>query len=95
MLYGATDGKAKLARELWIERFLNRAIPCARTFTSVVQHLWDHGTFKPQTHDRARDRTERILQAEEQILERVEEPDSAPADLQLKLKFLSLWYIVH
>ena len=41
-------------------------------FTSVVHHLRDHGTLKPQTHDR----TERILQAEEQILERVEEkPD--------------------
>ena len=42
----------------------------------VLQHLRDPGTFKPQTHDRGRDRTERILQAEEQILERVEEePD--------------------
>ncbi|KAJ3663075.1 hypothetical protein Zmor_007384 [Zophobas morio] len=32
--------------------------------------------LQPQTHDRGRDRTERILQAEEQILERdEEEPD--------------------
>ena len=47
-----------------------------RTFISVLQHLRDHGNFKPQTHGRGRDRTERILQAEEQILERVEEePD--------------------
>ena len=76
MLYGEADGNRRLARELWIEGFPNRAIPCARTFTSVVQHLEDHGTFKLQTHDRGRDRTERILQAEEQILERVEEePD--------------------
>ena len=70
------DRNARLARELWIERFPNHAIPWARTFVSVVQHLRDHGSFKPQTHDRGRDRTERILQAEEQILERVEEePD--------------------
>ena len=42
----------------------------------MVQHFRDNGTFKPQTHNRGRDRTERILQAEEQILERVEEePD--------------------
>ena len=43
----------------------------------MVQHLRDHGTFNlKQTHDRGRDRTERILQAEEQILERdEEEPD--------------------
>ena len=63
-------GNAKLTRELWIERFPNRAIPCARTFTSVVQHLRDYGTFKLQSHDRGHGR---ILQAEEQILERVEE----------------------
>ena len=41
-----------------------------------MQHLREHGTFKPQTHDRNRDRTEKTLQAEEQILERDEEkPD--------------------
>ena len=42
----------------------------------MVQHLRDDGTFKSQTHDRGRDMTERIPQAEEQILEHVEEePD--------------------
>ncbi|KAJ3654615.1 hypothetical protein Zmor_013790 [Zophobas morio] len=73
MFYSVDDGNDRLARELWIERFPDHVILCAQTFTSVVQHLRDHCTFKPQTHDRARDRTERILQAEEQILERVEE----------------------
>ncbi|KAJ3655760.1 hypothetical protein Zmor_014874 [Zophobas morio] len=73
MVYVVADGNARLARELWIDQFLNRAILYSRTFTSVVQHLRDHGTFQPQTHDRGRDRTERILQAEEQISERVEE----------------------
>ena len=43
--------------------------------------------FQPQTHVRGRDRKERILEAEEQILERDEE---ALADLQLKLEFHSL-----
>ncbi|KAJ3656100.1 hypothetical protein Zmor_015200 [Zophobas morio] len=65
-------------------------ISCPRTVTSVVQYLRDHGTFKPQTHDRGRERTERILQAEEQILERVEEEPNIIADLQLKLEFHSL-----
>ena len=37
----------------------------ARTFT-VVHNLRDHGAFKPQTHDRGRDRNEIILQAEVQ-----------------------------
>mgnify|MGYP005985157979 CR=1 FL=1 len=67
-------GNARLAWKLWIERFPDRAIQCTRTLISVVQHLRDHdGTFKPQTHDRGRDRIERILQCEEQILERVKE----------------------
>ena len=57
-----------------IETAVWAAIPSARTFTSVVQHLRDHNTCKPQTQqDRGHGRTERILQAEEQILERVEE----------------------
>ena len=39
----------------------------------MVKYLWGHDIFKPQTHDRGRDRTERMTQAEEQILELVEE----------------------
>ncbi|KAJ3666370.1 hypothetical protein Zmor_001814 [Zophobas morio] len=73
IFYGIADGNARLSRELWIEHFPNRAISCARTFTSMVQHLRYHGTFKPQTHNLNRNRTERILQAEKQILDRVEE----------------------
>ena len=33
MLYGVADGNARLALELWIESFPNRAIACAPTFT--------------------------------------------------------------
>ncbi|KAJ3649982.1 hypothetical protein Zmor_021695 [Zophobas morio] len=48
--------------------------------------------LQPQTHDRGVDRTERTLQAEEQILERdEEEPKIVAADLQLKLEFHSLY----
>ena len=49
------------------------AFQIAQTFTSVIQHLRDHGTVQPQTHVHD---SGRILQAEEQILERIEEePD--------------------
>ena len=76
------DGNVRLCSELWIERFSNSVIPYARTFTSVVQHFRDNGTFKPQTHNRGRDMTERILQAEEQILKPVEEePDISTRQL--------------
>ena len=65
--------------------------------SSVSQHLhlWynisEILTFKPQIHDSDRDRAEKILQPEEQILERVEEEP----DLQLQLEFHSLKCIVH
>ena len=73
----------------------NRVIPSARTFTSVVQHLRDYGTFKPQTHDRNHDRTEKILQAEEQILECVgEERDiSSQFAAEVEIAQLSASYI--
>ena len=87
MVYGVADGNGRL-------RFPNRAISCARTFTSVVQHLQDHGTFKPQTHDRGRDRTEAILKAEEQILERIEEePDISTHRLAAEVGVLQ--FVVH
>ncbi|KAJ3663132.1 hypothetical protein Zmor_007441 [Zophobas morio] len=48
----------------------------------------------PQTHDRGRDRTERILQAEEQILERdEEEPDTSTRRLAAEVGVSQL--VVH
>ena len=84
-------GNSRLIRELWIECFPNHAFPCVRTFSSVVPYLRDHRTFNLQTHDRGHDRTERILQAEEEILERVgEKPDisTLPHYYNILLNFL-------
>ena len=53
-----------------------------------------HGTFKPQTQDRDRDRIKKILQAEEQILERgEEEPDISTRRLAAKVGVSQ--FIVH
>ena len=50
--------------------------------------------LQPQTHDRGRDRTERILQAEEQILERdEEEPDTSTRRLAAEVGVSQL--VVH
>ncbi|KAJ3654961.1 hypothetical protein Zmor_005709 [Zophobas morio] len=62
-------------------RIVDRALSKSRH--SMYANIYISGTacpiswyLKPQTHDRGRDRTERKLQAEEQIFERVEEePD--------------------
>ena len=58
-------------------RTVNRALSksrdsvCANIY--IIQHIRDHGTFKPQIHDPSRGKTDRILEAEEHILERGEE----------------------
>ena len=53
--YGVANGNARFTRESWINRFPNRAIPCANIYIS--------------------DKAE-IREAEEQILDRIEEkPD--------------------
>ena len=72
---------------VWLMETPSWAANCGSSaLQKLVQHLRDHGTFKPQNHDRGRDRTERILQAEEQILERVEEePDTSKLGLAAKV----------
>ena len=50
--------------------------------------------FKPQTQDHDHDRTERILQAEEQVLERVEE-ESNISTHRLAAEVGVLQFVVH
>lgn len=72
LIYGEARGNAEEARRIYMERFPQRLAPAAGTFIKNVQHLRDHGTFKPQTQDRGRVRTRRILDVEPQILHTVE-----------------------
>ena len=54
----------------------------------VREHLHLRGTFKRRTHAPGRDRTQGILQDEEQILERVEEkPDISTRRLAAEISF--------
>ena len=63
------DGNARLVRELWIERFPNRAILYQRTYTSVIPSsvkITIVAVTGPKEY----------CKAEEQILKRLEEdPD--------------------
>ena len=60
----------------------------------MVQRLRDHSTFKPQTHDRGHVRTDRTLQAEEQILQRVEEEPHI-STRQLAVEIGASQFVVH
>jgi len=78
MCYAWAGENAHQARIVYRERFPNRHLPHERTFLSVVQRLRDTGSFSWRTHDRGRTRTLRILNAEEEILERIQNnPESS------------------
>jgi hypothetical protein len=58
---------------VYIERFSNRVIPDACTFTNILKRLRDHGTFSPSTQDLRRSRSDRVLEAEPAILEAIDQ----------------------
>jgi hypothetical protein len=72
LAYGAEGGNAVQAQMLYREQFPDRVVPNSKTFTSPVQRLRDTGKFHPRTQDRGRDRSQRVLDVEPQILEAVE-----------------------
>ncbi|KAJ3666584.1 hypothetical protein Zmor_002021 [Zophobas morio] len=72
LIYAEARGNAEEARRIYMERFPQRLAPAVGTFIKNAQHLRDHGTFKPQTQDRGRVRTRRILDVEPKILHTVE-----------------------
>jgi hypothetical protein len=49
-----------------------RILPNARTFVNVVQHLRDFAPFEMNKRDLGRQREDRILVAEEEILHEIE-----------------------
>jgi hypothetical protein len=68
--YGGANGNAHGARRLYRGIFLNRRLPCSRTFSRIGQRLWERGTFI-LVIERGRPRTARSLQQEQRILARV------------------------
>lgn len=76
LMYGRAMGNAREAQRLYQETFPGRAVPDHHTFTATVQRLRETGTFRPQTVNRGRQRTARVLDAEPEILNIVEENPS-------------------
>ncbi|KAJ8962876.1 hypothetical protein NQ318_001284 [Aromia moschata] len=77
LCYGAFGNNALQAQRRYQQMFPNRQVPDVRTFVSTVQRLRDYGSFAPRVHDRGRrTRSRRVMDAEEQILEAVEDDPS-------------------
>ena len=65
--YSRANGNALEARRLYQETFLNRRLPCSRTFSRIAQCLRERGTFIPVIEGE-RSRTARSVQQEQRIL---------------------------
>jgi hypothetical protein len=76
LIYGGARGHSALTRQIYGERFLQRILPSARTFVNVVQHLRDFGRLEMNKRDLGRQREDRILFAEEETLQEIENQPS-------------------
>jgi hypothetical protein len=65
-------GHSELARQIYCERFPQRLLPNVRIFVNVVQHLREFGHSEINKRDLGRQREDRILVAEEDILHEIE-----------------------
>jgi hypothetical protein len=70
---------------------LKESIPNARTFVNVVQHLREFERFEMNKRDLGRQREDRILVAQKEILHEIEnQPRTSTGVLQIIWEFLSL-----
>jgi hypothetical protein len=65
-------GPSTFRRQIYSEKFPQRILPSAGTFVNVVQHLRDFGRFEMNERDLGRQREDRILVAEEEILHEID-----------------------
>lgn len=73
LMYGRALGNGLRAQRLYRAAFPLRRLPDHRTFSAIVQRLRETGNLRPNSADRGRDRTVRVLDAEPNILNLVEE----------------------
>ena len=73
LLYGEARGNARAARRLYGERFPERVLPSRCTFVELHLRLCETGSVIPQNRGRGRHRPDFVIDAEEVILDTVDE----------------------
>ncbi|KAJ8980142.1 hypothetical protein NQ317_014636 [Molorchus minor] len=73
LMYGECRHNIQATRRLYQDRFPQRRQPSRQTVLSTVQRLRDTGSVIPSFEGRGRERPQRILQAEDAILELMDE----------------------
>ncbi|XP_066148942.1 uncharacterized protein [Euwallacea fornicatus] len=73
LVFGYCQGNSRECVRVYTDRFPNRRIPSHPTFAAVERRLRETGQFAPSTVDCGRHRFVRVVEVEEEILERFEE----------------------
>ncbi|KAJ3661754.1 hypothetical protein Zmor_006139 [Zophobas morio] len=98
LMYGRAFGNSHEAQRLYGEAFPQRRLPDHRTFTAIDQRLRENGTFTPKTADWGLERTERVLDAETEILDIVEEEPGISArrlSYRVGISMFVVWRTLH
>nr|CAH7761519.1 unnamed protein product [Callosobruchus chinensis] len=72
-MYGLADGNALQAKRLYEERFPDRNVPDARTFSILHRRLCEKGSFDQDNHLKGIQRTARTPEIEDAVLNAIEE----------------------
>lgn len=97
-MYGLADGNALEARRLYEDRFPNRNIPDARTFSNIHRRLCEKGRFEPDNHLKGVQRTVRTPEIEVAVLNSIEEdPGLSTRKIgnNLNISHILVWKILH
>lgn len=95
IIYGEAGGNSEEAARIYAQRFPNRVHPAPRRFTNVMQRARDFGELQPHRgHGGGRDRQQRILDAEEQVLQIIsQDPTRSTREIgrQLGVSNMVVW----
>lgn len=70
-VYGLADGNATEARRIYQEKYPQRPIPCAKTFSNIHRRLQETGTFSKSVDIPGKPRAVRTPELEEAVLNEV------------------------
>lgn len=95
-VYGLANGNQDLARRLYHQRHPDRRLPAPRTFARIHQRLGESGAFYTQNNDAGRNRDQRIVEIEEEVLDQVAENPSTSSRIvasNLPVSHMTVWRI--
>lgn len=98
MVYGAAEGNAERARQIYFERFPNRQTPCQNTFLRLIQRARATGNVQPR-HGHGGGRPQQMeVNVEEAILDMIDaDPTTSTRQIaqQVEVSQSCVWNTLH